>query len=85
TSSSNWLADLSMATAKNLSGQLTTTSAASDALTIAGVTANSHCVFSAMNTAAAANIATSYISANSVTLTHTTTSGMIYDFVCTLN
>ena len=87
-SSTNWLADLSMATAKSLSGQLTTTSAGSDALTIAGVTANFHCVFSAMNSSAAANIASSYISAiaaNSVTLTHAAASSMIYDFVCTLN
>jgi hypothetical protein len=71
-----------------LSGTLTTTGAASDSLTVAGLTAASHCAFSPANASAAANYSTSYVSAyrtNSVTLTHTATSGMIYTFVCTVN
>lgn len=71
-----------------LSGQLTTTAATSDALTITGLNSSSICTFSAANSSAASNIATSFISAvatNNVTLTHTVTSGMIYNFVCIQN
>lgn len=69
-----------------LKGVLTTTAAATDALTITGVTATSTCTFSAANAAAGTNIATSFVSAvatNSVTLTHTATAGMIYNIHCT--
>jgi hypothetical protein len=71
-----------------VSGQLTTSGAVSDSFTIIGVTSSSHCVFAPANTSAAANIATSYISAirtNTVSLTHKTTPGMIYDFVCAVH
>jgi hypothetical protein len=69
-------------------GTLTTTSATSDSLTLQGVTPSSHCTFAAANSSAAMNIASSYIfsvSNNSVTLAHTGTSGMIYNFVCSKN
>jgi hypothetical protein len=69
-------------------GTLTTTSAASDTLTLQGVTSSSHCTFSAANASAATNIASSYISSvsnNAVTLAHTATSGMIYNFACSKN
>lgn len=71
-----------------LSGSLTTTAAAFDTLKVAGLTPRSHCVFSATNTAAAADVIHDYISAvaaNSVTLAHTAIAGMAYDFVCTVN
>lgn len=71
-----------------LSGQLTTTATTSDALTITGLNSSSICTFSAANSSAASNIATSFISAvatNSVTLTHAATAGMIYNFVCIQN
>lgn len=71
-----------------IKGSLTTTTATSDAATVTGATASSHCNFSATNASGAANIATTYIStkaANTITLTHATTAGMTYDIVCTLN
>jgi hypothetical protein len=70
------------------SGQLTTSAATSDSLTMIGLTSRSRCAFAAENSSAAANIAGSYVSAvgaNSVTLTHNRTAGMVYDFVCTVN
>ncbi len=71
-----------------LSGSLTSTTAASDTLKIQGLTPRSHCVFSATNAAAAADMTHDYIgaiAANSVTLEHTATAGMTYDFFCTVN
>lgn len=71
-----------------LSGQLTTTAATSDALTITGLNSSSICTFSAANASAASNITSSFISAvatNSVTLTHAAASGMIYNFTCVQN
>lgn len=68
-----------------LKGTLTTTAATSDALTITGLATTSVCTFSATNSTAATNIATSYVSAvaaNSVTLTHTATASMTYSFLC---
>jgi hypothetical protein len=69
-----------------LRGTLTTTAATSDALTLTGLSTAGVCTFSATNSTAATNIATSYISAvaaNSVTLTHVATASMTYNFVCT--
>lgn len=70
------------------SASLTTTAATSDAATVTGATSSSHCSLAAKNASAATNITTSYISAtasNSVTVTHTATSGMTYDILCTAN
>lgn len=68
------------------SAALTTTAAVSDAVTIASVSSSSRCSLTATNATAATNIATSYISSKttgSVTVTHTATSGMTYEIVCT--
>jgi hypothetical protein len=70
------------------SASLTTTAATSDAATVTGATSSSHCSLAAKNASAATNITTSYISAtasNSVTVTHTATSGMTYDILCSAN
>jgi hypothetical protein len=71
-----------------MSGSLTTTAAASDNVTIQGITASGHCSLTATNASAAANIATTYISsktANQITVAHTATAGMNYDVMCTSN
>jgi hypothetical protein len=71
-----------------VSATLTTTSATSDALTLQGVTASSHCQFSATNASAATNSTSTYISAiaaNSVTLTHAATAAMTYNVACGVN
>jgi len=67
---------------------LTTTSATSDNVTVTGMTSSGHCSLTATNASAATNIATSYVSAkttNQITVTHTATSGMTYDILCTPN
>jgi hypothetical protein len=67
---------------------LTTTSATSDAVTVQGITSSGHCSLTATNTSAAANHATTYVSAkttNQITVTHTATAGMTYDVMCTSN
>lgn len=72
--------------ASPVSASLTTTSATSDNVTIAGMTSSGHCSLAPTNASAATNIATTYISAkttNQITVTHTASSGLIYDFVCT--
>ena len=69
-----------------LKGNLTTTAATSDAVTITGVTSTSNCVFGESNATAATNIAATYISAvaaNTVTVTHAATAGMMYNIHCT--
>jgi hypothetical protein len=66
----------------------TTTSGASDNVTIQGVTSNSHCELQPTNASAAANLSTTYVSAkatNQITVTHTKTSGMTFDILCTSN
>jgi hypothetical protein len=66
---------------------LTTTAAASDTVTVSGMTSSGHCSFGATNAAAATNIATTYISAkttNQITVTHTATASMTYDGMCTV-
>lgn len=70
----------------DIKAQVTTTAATSDAITVTGVTSTSNCTFSPANASAATDVATSFISAvaaNSVTLTHTATAGMIYNLQCT--
>lgn len=69
-----------------IAASLTTTSATSDNLTITGMTSTGHCGISPTNSSAATNLATTYISAkttNQITVTHTATASMTYDFVCT--
>lgn len=84
--------DVALASKLAGAGSITTTSATSDSVTIAwpdgGSRTPGHCGLSATNSSAATNIATVYISAkaaNAVTLTHTATTGMTYDVVCTAN
>jgi hypothetical protein len=78
-------------TSRILVFQLTTTAAAtSDTITAQGVTASSHCAgLGPRDAVAAANVATSYISAlgsNSITVTHVTTAtSMVYDIMCSAN
>lgn len=70
-----------------VAASLTTTAATSDAVAIAGMTSSGHCSApAATNSSAAANVATTYISAkatNSVTVTHAATAGMTFDLTCT--
>jgi hypothetical protein len=72
-----------------VSGSGTFTAATSDAITVTGATASSHCSFSATNATAGTNLGTTYISgkaANTVTITHVTgDSGGTVDVVCTVN
>jgi GTP1/Obg family GTP-binding protein len=67
---------------------LTTTAAASDTVTVQGMTSTGHCSLTATNSTAAANHASTYVSAkttNQITVAHTTTAGMTYDVLCTPN
>jgi hypothetical protein len=67
---------------------LTTTSATSDTVAVQGMTSGGHCSLTATNSTAAANHATTYVSAktaNQITVTHTATAGMTYDAMCTSN
>lgn len=73
-------------------GSVTTTAATSDSVTITwpdgGTRTPGHCSMAPTDASAATNIATSYISAkgsNALTLTHTATASMTYDFTCTVN
>jgi hypothetical protein len=55
-----------------------------------GVTAGSHCVLTPTNAAAAANIASVFVSskaapANTITIAHAATADMTYDIACTAN
>lgn len=66
---------------------LSTTAAASDAVTITGATASSRCTLAATNASAATNFATTFISAkaaNSITVSHAATAGMTYDLACSV-
>jgi len=65
---------------------LTTTAAATDTVTVAGMTSTGYCSLTATNASAATNIATTYISAkttNQITVTHATIASMTYDVMCT--
>jgi len=69
-----------------LAAVLTTTAAATDNVTVTGMTSSGHCSLAATNASAATNIATTYISAkaaNQITVTHTATASMTYDVICT--
>jgi hypothetical protein len=69
-----------------LLASLTTTAAASDNVTVTGMTSFGHCTLTPTNSSAATNIATTYVSAktaNQITVTHTATSGMTFDISCT--
>jgi hypothetical protein len=69
-----------------IAASVTTTAATSDAFTIQGLTASSLCVAFPANASAATNVATTYqsaVGANSLTLAHTATAGMIYNVHCT--
>ena len=71
-----------------LAASLTTSSGTTDNVTITGMTALGHCELTATNASAATNIATTYVSAkttNQITITHTGTSGMLLDILCTPN
>jgi hypothetical protein len=68
--------------------RLTTTAATSDNVTVTGMTSSGHCDLTATNSSAATNSTTTYVSAktaNQITVTHTATSGMTYDILCTPN
>jgi len=69
---------------------LTTTNAASDNVSIPGITSAGHCSLTPTNSSAATDLGagTVYISAKtigSITVTHSTTNGEIFDILCTLN
>ena len=67
---------------------LTTTAAASDAVALQGMSSTGHCSLTATNSTAAANHATTYVSAkttNQITVAHASTAGMTYDVLCTPN
>lgn len=67
---------------------LTTTSATSDSVTVAGITSSGHCYLQPTNASAATNLSTTYVSAkttNQIAVTHTGTSGMTFDIICTAN
>ena len=88
--STGGLTDGGPAQPASVSGSLTYTTATSDAATMTGATASSHCTFSPTNSTAAAATVLGYISTvttNSVTITHVATSanGGTVDIVCTVN
>jgi hypothetical protein len=67
---------------------LTTTAATNDTVAMQGMTSTGHCSLTATNSSAAANHATTYVSAkttNQITVTHAATAGMTYDLMCTSN
>lgn len=66
----------------------TTTAATTDNVAVTGMTASGHCTLTPTNTAAAAGIASVFISAkaaNQITVTHTATAAWTFDGVCTSN
>lgn len=68
-----------------VSATFTTTAAATDNVTVQGMTPSGHCVLQPRNAAAAAGIASVFVSAkatNQITVTHTATAGWIFDVVC---
>jgi hypothetical protein len=74
----------------SLVGSLTTTSAASDIVTIQGVTAASHCVLTPTNASAAANINAAFVAnkagqPKTITIAHAPVANMTYDIQCTPN
>lgn len=70
-----------------LATSFATTASTSDNVTVTGINSGSHCVLFPTTATAATNIATTYISAvttNQITVTHTATSGMSYNVLCTI-
>jgi hypothetical protein len=68
-----------------IAATLTTTAATTDTVTLLGMTSAGHCSIDPTNTAAATNLATTFISAKTtgqITVTHTATAGLVYDVVC---
>ena len=76
-------------TGSAVSGVGTYTAATSDAFTVTGATASSHCVFSPTNATAAAATAIGFVSGvttNSVTISHVTgATGGTVNIICTVN
>jgi len=69
-----------------LPASLVTSPGTSDDLAITGMTASGHCTLTATNAAAAANIASTYIShktSNQITVAHAEVANMNYDILCT--
>jgi hypothetical protein len=65
---------------------LTTTAATTDNVAIQGMVSTGHCTLTPTNAAAAAGIASVFVSAknaNQITVTHTATSGWTFDIACT--
>lgn len=63
----------------------TTTAATTDNVTVTGMVSTGHCYLTPTNSAAAAGIASVFISAkttNQITVTHTATAGWTFDVVC---
>lgn len=66
----------------------TTTAAATDNVAVTGMTSSGHCDLQPTNSAAAAGIASVFVSAkaaNQITVTHTATAGWTFDGMCTGN
>jgi hypothetical protein len=67
---------------------LVTTAAASDNVTVQGMTASGHCTLTPTNAAASGAASEAYVSAkaaNQITVTHAVTANMNYDVMCTSN
>lgn len=68
-----------------ISTSFTTTAAATDNVTVTGMTSSGHCSLEPTNTAAAAGIASVFVSAkaaNQITVTHTATANWTFDVMC---
>ena len=65
---------------------ITTTAAPADEVTVSGITSAAHCVFSARN-AVAASLAGTYLTTGNgtVTLSHTSVAGAVFDVFCSSN
>lgn len=65
---------------------LTTTAAASDNVSVQGMTTSGHCALTATNSSAASNLGTTYVSgktSNQITVAHAAIANMAYDILCT--
>lgn len=75
-----------MTLAQVVTATLTTTAAASDVVTVTGMTTTGHCSLEPTNAGAAGGIASVFISAkaaNQITVSHTATAAWTFDVVCT--
>jgi hypothetical protein len=77
--------DGGVAPVPTLSASLVTTSAASDLVSLAGMTSSGHCTISPTNASAATGVGTfiSAKTANAVTVSHPKMAGMSFDILCT--